>query len=1360
MPPLAEPGAAARPEAVRPREEQEAPQHEPSHNGGAQGLRREADRSPPLVQQDQEPQAPEGERPFSLDVPVAAVRAVGTGRGRGALLLQRMQQGQRGAPPGFPERPEQPPDRDRGPEDRERGPPEFRGPTPGPASALEDLRNRALINRQILNGTRMQVRLLEQEVAQLKDRCHHLGQLGNEHVALLAGIPVELSSLAREFRDGLARQDYQLRALKAQPIPSPPTPPAKKMGPTKNGLRKARQKQKRDVTNRYAYRALDRLAAIPAAYVFIGALCLLGGLNLLPKAEGAFFPYVADNIIVGNADKPERAIIWTMVVSRGAEDHPTWCPKTLHWHQFSRGGLVHRHSPPSRPEGGHAIKVKTERLWDRLEALEKLDPVQTGAIETDHFSVDRPTGKAGTGTLPMSVVYLVRAIQNDDLRPGSRTSPSNLNDTFHQLEWMARSREAMTRALSSATLAKKGYKDYRVRAVHAEERARQTIQWYQLNEAAAREPTAVGLKEAAERLAPGPDDLIGDVEVPKNGRQLPPDIPVASRPTVDAHYDDPPEGPRHRFSFRVTSSGAEPIRLPGTGNESRRKRRSVAGEIEGLPPPSALEFDAYDCSRPNDIQAVTVGKPKKCDQARPPTVVREVNTTYVLLQRAAAVPVTVRRCHLVRSKIPAFCGMHDHSTLLTSDVWIKHPVTLTHLECEKMWQARTVEVVSKEYYGTRKQSFSIHAGASTQVSYTSHGSITLKSNNAQCQGVRWFSQAQQKWVWNVVQAVTDDIILEEDTALVTEDGSMSLTKARARLPAHCLAHTGRCITTTGTYIWNPADNAQCRLYQARRRVQGTEVTIMENGKATTIFNSDDEAIRVIRRDSESICESTVYPTNYDELFLAPDMDELPANFNRPVPSTSVKLSLYFKQQGGWLIGHFTGKLRNYLTTLLQRRCEEEQKAKDTEFQQLSAKQQAAMAGETIMLGDGLFATSSGEAWRRYRCRKVRVVGRNTDLCYDSLPVQASQADLERMQAASRMNTSDLFMTPHTRLLTQMAVEVPCAAHLAPLYKSVGGRWIQATPALLPAPAPTPLEEAPELPALPDIRAEARGIIRGGIYTQKQLEEMENARRFPLQMVKGAENVAKIVQDTFQAGGDGEHGFWRTAMVRGIPELPTLESMAHSALGKIFGVYSDLTQLIVGTYLLWQIFSWVWGVGRRCCFPDQDLPPLLGRLCGSFLPNTTRTGYQAYQRRAERSRRRTEQRVTIEERRVAPDEEKAPLAPPPPPPHEVRAVYPQLQRALSAAVPRRHVRSSSFTTFDQPPTFTEAAASAFKGTTLADATLAAATSAIFRGARDGRRGEGSNVAAAPSGASSTVTAAPPLSSTTTKDEAHLAPSSQV
>jgi hypothetical protein len=222
----------------------------------------------------------------------------------------------------------------------------------------------------------------------------------------------------------------------------------------------------------------------------------------------------------------------------------------------------------------------------------------------------------------------------------------------------------------------------------------------------------------------------------------------------------------------------------------------------------------------------------------------------------------------------------------------------------------------------------------------------------------------------------------------------------------------------------------------------------------------------------------------------------------------------------------------------------EQEKRAIEWAELAGKQAAISAGETINLGQGMFATATGEAWRHFCCRQVRVIGVNRDRCYNALPVVASAADTASFLRNSQMtNTSALYMEPGIRMLTAIAVVLPCSAHLAALCQNTVGAWIQATPALLPAAAPKPIDtvETYETEAAPVGDPIGQDFEEGGIYPLEVIREIDDVHSRHKKVACGTNKFADAVQTTFEAGGhntpDGGKAFWTHALRAGHTGTP-------------------------------------------------------------------------------------------------------------------------------------------------------------------------------------------------------------------------------
>jgi hypothetical protein len=338
--------------------------------------------------------------------------------------------------------------------------------------------------------------------------------------------------------------------------------------------------------------------------------------------------------------------------------------------------------------------------------------------------------------------------------------------------------------------------------------------------------------------------------------------------------------------------------------------------------------------------------------------------------------------------------------------------------------------------------------------------------------------------------------------------------------------------------------------------------VAEDGRITTIFSDNKNLVRLVKKRAITMCNHQVHPTNFDNLFLVANPEHLPKALLRPVPDHAVSLTTYFNQQSNWLRGYFDETVTEYMGRLIQQRCKAEQEKRALEWAELAGKQAAITAGETISLGDGMFSTATGEAWRYYRCRAVRVIGVNRNKCYNALPVIASAGDTERFLRSSDLPAeTPLYMEPNTRMLTALAVEFPCSPHLAPLYQNDRKTWIQATPSLLPAAEPRPLDTV-DLVTFDLIgKGQATGpdFEEGGIYPIDALKRMEDVRSQHKKAAIGTNELAKVVGQFYHPSFPAQRqGSWVLAP-RHWPGRPRTPDAAEDGHGVVLDHIRPLRQ---------------------------------------------------------------------------------------------------------------------------------------------------------------------------------------------------------
>jgi len=644
--------------------------------------------------------------------------------------------------------------------------------------------------------------------------------------------------------------------------------------------------------------------------------------------------------------------------------------------------------------------------------------------------------------------------------------------------------------------------------------------------------------------------------------------------------------------------------------------------------PEGHEFDAYDCSVPLGAQLVQAPKPSDCTEPGHTNVLHARKASFHLLQESRTTYLPIQFCALKRTIIPVYCGEFDYQTLNTYDMQIMNSEPISVSECRIMHAERKIKTKRIDHQDREHISvFQLKMNGTSQLRYDVRGTVWLDNNEVQCHGAPWWSESKQGYIDNMIVAHADDITLRHEEALVDNEGNIDLAEGRLRLPRSCPPERGHCTTEEGTYVWvPPSQGEQCQLFHTKT-LTGEEVTVVNKGEPATIFNDDKEMVRLQKKAAVFKCGTVVHKTNFPSLYLI-DVDvDLPGELERPLPAHEVRLSMYFNQQSGWLHGNFRGELRSYVSQLFERKCREEHARTAVQYAGIASLQASVKDGTTISLGQGMFATAAGEAWRRYRCRKVRVYGLNDDKCYNALPIQAEPAVHRRLtnQTDPTEEPEPLFMEPRTRILTTMASEVACSDILAPIYENVQGGHVSVTPTLITVAKPTILQPETKAPPenqeglfLPDFQG-------GGIYTAEQLEDAESRTNHVRATDLAINDLGKIYKDTTQGHYNTLNSErFLTGIAKGIPELEAFWETAW--FWEFISKYGMAMSSIVGTYCSYVILKNIWHCIFRCLLPSHGFSGYLARVAGALCPWLTSAIYENFhpdgQLRQARESRRT------------------------------------------------------------------------------------------------------------------------------------------
>ncbi len=253
----------------------------------------------------------------------------------------------------------------------------------------------------------------------------------------------------------------------------------------------------------------------------------------------------------------------------------------------------------------------------------------------------------------------------------------------------------------------------------------------------------------------------------------------------------------------------------------------------------------------------------------------------------------------------------------------------------------------------------------------------------------------------------------------------------------------------------------CRLYFVQK-VQGEELTLKQGDELVTVFVDDQKLIRFEVKAAKLKCGQQIYPTNFDNFFLA-ELALEETFGDRKVKGMDVDLAAHFRQQGNWIAGQIQTSFEDFAQSLLATLCKQDVGKYSKSLETLAARQNAITSGGAVALKDGLFLTPAGEAWKVYRCQAVDVMPVESDKCYDSLPVQLPPGHVTLLTGNDTATPTAVFLGPSSRMLTTEGAEVPCVPQFGLYYRTSKGKWITSTPTIVETSAPKTLPHVLDRP---------------------------------------------------------------------------------------------------------------------------------------------------------------------------------------------------------------------------------------------------------------------------------------------------------
>ena len=646
--------------------------------------------------------------------------------------------------------------------------------------------------------------------------------------------------------------------------------------------------------------------------------------------------------------------------------------------------------------------------------------------------------------------------------------------------------------------------------------------------------------------------------------------------------------------------------------------------------PEDREFRAYDCSQPANLSTL-VAKPRaECVIAEPQVDDREA--VYRVLQRAQNMQIILRRCKARRSRTAFHCSWAHNGGHMRWH-WSQNPITpewkfyeeyaITPHECRVLWKENRF---ADPYHGSRF--YPVKVPGRSYVVTNPAGTFGWEKDDGHCQrGSVFLKEGPEHWGQNYTRLsyevqkyenahVTDyyELFVEEVPAQRTADGTITLENELLVLP--CKLPAKECRSKHhGTFLWDdPTEEERCRYFSAlEEELVGREIT---DAKGRIYFYHEQHMLRVEKRASFTRCKGRLYHTDFDNLFLTPDIYH--ESFERPIPLSEVSVLTYANQQDSFLYKEIVDMVKRELVNLRANQCKLEKDRQRGEYARQAAELQAVLDGETAMVGDNRFVTAAGEVWYSYTCRPVVAIADPDEGCYSAMPVKLLPHDLEVYLSNAldpedrKGNTSELaitqeesvrfFLEPKTHRLITVAAPQECAPPLVPLYHNRHDRWIAWNgPALFYTPPPKAIESVAW-----DVNQSAVTTDKnfdfdeGGIYSAATVRKMERFKQNTRTMQVFTATLANQMQQKQRQSCCGT--VYAHDVFQDIPGGNMLNRLSFfDWFWDLLEKYGRLCSIIICTGLLIRFMTWITGVLFRL-FAAPVTGSIFGHVFSAFFPS--------------------------------------------------------------------------------------------------------------------------------------------------------------
>ena len=448
--------------------------------------------------------------------------------------------------------------------------------------------------------------------------------------------------------------------------------------------------------------------------------------------------------------------------------------------------------------------------------------------------------------------------------------------------------------------------------------------------------------------------------------------------------------------------------------------------IENISPTINNLLVGFDCQNPTEVDSFELESVEQCEDRIQNSKTKEA---YVqILQESDEYPLTARMCKLTRTKKVSFCGASDHDTSLY-DKGFTYRKTRVHVsDCKQIHRDR--------YIWKNNQRTPIELNQNTYLSMYIKGkqypSSQWDGNQLKCQGE--VTRIDNIDISHGIEYEEDEWLIQE-TTLVTDGNKMKDVNNNRLL--NCKPEKEKCFFNEETYFWNH-DEPKCKYYELKK-VKGIFTFI----DGVRYFTANDSLIHLrIDKDPVKACGQKIFGTDFEKIFISNLKYQEP--IGNSIKAESLSLMRDYAIRDSWIFNRLTQMLRSTVSDLARKHCRDNSLSHTNWLRILTSYKLNTMTPFSLNPDSEKFMMPIGENLVVYKCSRKLVKPRNLNngKCYKHLPI--STLNREFIAQSNNNNSSPLFLTPHSRVITNVGVELPCSNKFSSKYKTYTNNWISYT----------------------------------------------------------------------------------------------------------------------------------------------------------------------------------------------------------------------------------------------------------------------------------------------------------------------------